>query len=226
MRIMSNLAFGLLVVATLPFMLLYVLQDRMIFPAPNLERMPDPPAGFSEVTIETPDGETPFGLFRPPCSGRPTIIVFHGNGDAAAFQHAKADALTRSGFGVLLAEYRGYPGSTGSPSEAGLYIDATAAYDFVRTRTPGPVGAYGHSLGAAVAIHLASVRDLYALVLESPFDSLLAVARRHYPWVPAIGKLLKHPFRSDQVISDITAPILILYGADDPTAAIPSLSLL
>lgn len=98
---MSNLAFGLLVVATLPFVLLYVLQDRMIFPAPNLERMPDPPAGFSEVTIETPDGETPFGLFRPPCSGRPTIIVFHGNGDAAAFQHAKADALTRSGFGVL-----------------------------------------------------------------------------------------------------------------------------
>ncbi len=138
MRIISNLAFGLLVVATLPFVLLYVLQDRMIFPAPNLERMPDPPAGFSEVTIETPDGETLFGLFRPPCSGRPTIIVFHGNGDAAAFQHAKADALTRSGFGVLLAEYRGYPGSTGSPSEAGLYIDATAAYDFVRTRTPAP----------------------------------------------------------------------------------------
>lgn len=187
----------------------------MIFPAPDLERMPVPPAGFTEVEIETPDGETLFALFRPPRAGRATIVVFHGNGDAAAFQHPKAEALSRSGFGVLLAEYRGYPGSTGRPSESGLYVDAASAYDFVRDRTPGPVGVYGHSLGAAVAIQLASVRDVYAVVLESPFDSLLAVAKRHYPWVPAIHKLLKHPFRSDQVIADVAAPILILHGAED-----------
>lgn len=215
MRIMSKLVFGLLVVAAFPLVLLYALQDRMIFPVPNLDRMPEPPSEFTEVAINTPDGETLFGLFRPPSASSPTIIVFHGNADAAAFQHAKADALSQAGFGVLLAEYRGYPGSTGRPSEAGLYVDATSAYDFVRAQTPGPVGVYGHSLGAAVAIHLASVRDVYALVLESPFDSLLAVAKRHYPWVPAIQKLLKHPFRSDLIISDVTSPILILHGAED-----------
>lgn len=215
MRIISKLALGLLVVAAFPLLLLYVLQDRMIFPAPDLDTMPEAPSGFTEVSIETPDGETLFALFRPPAAGRATIIVFHGNGDAAAFQHAKADALSKRGFGVLLAEYRGYPGSSGSPSEAGLYTDATSAYDFLAARIPGPVGVYGHSLGAAVAIHLATVRDIYALVLESPFDSLLAVAKRHYPWVPAMDKLLKHPFRSDRIISGVSAPILILHGAND-----------
>lgn len=215
MRIMLKLLGVLVIVTLVPLTLMFALQERLIFPAPSLDRMPQFPADFSDVAVQSSDGETLFALYKPAPAGKPTIIVFHGNGDAAVFQHAKAEALSKAGFGVLLAEYRGYPGSTGSPSENGLYLDAAAVYDFVRTQTPEPIALYGHSLGAAVAIQLASVRDVYAAVLESPFDSLLAVAERHYPWVPAKNTLLKHKFRSDQFISNISAPLLIIHGAAD-----------
>jgi fermentation-respiration switch protein FrsA (DUF1100 family) len=215
MRYIRFFVLSLVAMATIPLIMLYAFQNNTIFPAPRLAVFPDFPRGFERVEIETRDGEKLFGLFHPAPAGRPTIIVFHGNGDAAVFQQAKADTLSRAGFGVLLAEYRGYPGSTGKPSEAGLVVDARAVYDFVRARTDEPVGLYGHSLGAAVAVNLAAERDVYALVLESPFDSLLAVAGHNYPWVPAKERLLRYHFRSDLTISDVEAPILMIHGAED-----------
>ncbi len=192
----------------------FVLQDRLIFPAPNIVIPTFPGDGFEPVSIPTPDGETLAAFYHPPEDGEATVLVFHGNGDAAIYQEIKGTALAQAGFGVLLAEYRGYAGSTGKPSEKGLFIDGRASYDFVREQTPQPIGLYAHSLGTAVAVNLASERPVFALVLESPFDSLEAVAQRHFPWLP-VSLFLKHRFQSDRVIADVQAPLLMMHGSRD-----------
>ncbi len=193
---------------------LWFSQDSLIYPAPDTVgvRLTEP--DFRRVTIETSDGETLVAYWHPPEANEASIIVFHGNGDAAVFQTKKGGALEATGFGVLLAEYRGYGESSGVPSEEGLRLDALAAFDFAAEKTTGPVGLYAHSLGAAVAVKLATEREIFALVLESPFDSLEAVAQSRFPWLP-VRLLLRHPFRSDKMIGQIEAPILIMHGSRD-----------
>jgi pimeloyl-ACP methyl ester carboxylesterase len=193
---------------------LYFLQDSLIFPAPEFDVAAVKISGFKSVAIPTPDGETLSAYYHPANDSQQTILVFHGNGDAAAYQQIKAKALMDAGFGVLLVEYRGYGGSTGSPSEAGLFIDGNASYDFVRKLSEQPIGLYAHSLGTGVAIHLASERITFALVLESPFDSILAIAQKQMPFIP-MGLFLKHKFHSIEIVGQIDAPILIMHGNKD-----------
>jgi len=203
------LVFYLLVIA-----LLYSQQERMLFPRPFDQNLKVDNQDFTQVSIPTEDGETLFGLYHPASEGEATIIVFHGNADAAIYQQVKSEALTSAGFGVLLLEYRGYPGSSGTPSEQGLFADGRAGYDFVRKQDDSPIGLYGHSLGTGVAVKLASEREVSALVLEAPYDSVLALAQDRYPWAP-VRFLLKHKFRSDLYISKTSAPILMLHGDRD-----------
>ncbi len=197
---------------------MYFLQESMIFPAPHIDGSEVKVAGFESVSILTPDGETLSAYYHQSDNYPATILVFHGNGDAAAYQQSKAKALVEAGFGVLLVEYRGYGSSTGSPSETGLIIDGIASYDFVRKMNDAPIGLYAHSLGTGVAVHLATKRKVFALVLEAPFDSLQAVAQNRMPWI-SMELFLRHKFRSDKIIGQIDAPILIVHGRND--AVIP-----
>lgn len=171
------------------------------------------------MSVTTSDGEILKYYWRSPQEGMPSIIVFHGNGDAAVRQTYKANALAKAGFGVLLGEYRGYGESSGSPSETGLKVDGQAMYDFVRQRTDAPIGLYAHSLGTGVAVKLATQRDVFAIVLESAFDSHLAVAQKAIKWLP-MDLLLKHPFRSDLITGEINVPILMMHGTLDRVVGI------
>jgi len=111
-------------------------------------------------------------------------------------------------------EYRGYPGSTGTPSQDGFYEDARAFYDFLASKDKHKIGVYAHSLGTAVAIRLASEREISAAVLESPFDSILAVAQDRFPFFP-VRYFLRHKFESYKHIGKINAPIMIVHGNKD-----------
>lgn len=195
---------------------LYFSQDRLIFPvrAADTENAAD--ENFQKVMIETPDGEQVFALHHPSEEGEATIIVFHGNSSSAVRQKNRGERLMNAGFGVLLAGYRGYPGSTGQPSETGLFIDAMAAYDFIQAQRKQQIALYGHSLGTGVATYLATQRDVFAMMLEAPFNSVAAVAADRYPWVPVLS-LIKHDFQSDEHIKKVTAPILIMHGDNDRT---------
>lgn len=195
---------------------LYFSQDRLIFPvrAADIENAAD--ENFQKVLIETPDGEQIFALHHPSEEGEATIIVFHGNSSSAVRQKNRGERLMKAGYGVLLAGYRGYPGSSGQPSEAGLFIDAIAAYDFLQAQRKQQIALYGHSLGTGVATYLATQRDVFAMMLEAPFNSVAAVAADRYPWVPVLS-LIKHDFQSDEHIKKVTAPILILHGDNDTT---------
>ncbi|MEH6478192.1 MAG: alpha/beta hydrolase [Sneathiella sp.] len=215
MNTFVKLLLGIIVIfGIIPFAVMYFLQEKLIFPAPGGTPPPGPVGSFDPVDIATPDGEILRAYEHKAAAGEATILVFHGNADAAYFQISKGEELAASGFGVLLVEYRGYSGSTGSPTETGLITDGLASYDHVRAQTEAPIGLYAHSLGTGVAVPLAVQRPVFAVVLEAPFTSILDVARYRMGWVPLNG-LLKHPFHSDQQIGKITAPIQIMHGTND-----------
>ena len=195
---------------------LYFSQDKLIFPVRPSDTENAADENFEKVLIKTPDGETVFGLHHPSEPGEATIIVFHGNASSAVRQKRRGARLIKDGFGVLLAGYRGYPGSSGKPSETGLFIDAKASYDFIQSEREQPIALYGHSLGTGVATYLATQRDVFAMVLEAPFNSVAAVAADRYSWVPVLA-LIKHDFQSDEHIQKVKAPILIMHGDRDDT---------
>ncbi|HMB12326.1 alpha/beta hydrolase [Saliniramus sp.] len=171
--------------------------------------------GFSDVVITTEDGEQLRAFWKPPEEGRTLVLYFHGNGGSLWNRRFRAQALAEEGRGVLMVSYRGYSGSTGSPTEEGLHADARAAYAFARAHAdPARILAYGESLGTGVVMRLASDNPLGAIVLDAPFTSTTDVAARLYPIVP-VRFLMLDQFRSIDLVDDITAPALIMHGRRD-----------
>jgi len=222
----------LVVVALLlaPLALLWAFQRHLIyFPSPG----PVPPAaavlpGAAEVSFPTADGLRLQGWFvapapaagsgdaRPHAPG-PAVLVCNGNGGDRSMRAALAAALSRLGLAVLLFDYRGYGGNPGVPTEEGLAADARAALAYLAGRPdvdPDRVVYFGESLGAAVALRLATERPPAALVLRSPFASLDEVGRHHYPLVP-VSLLLRDRYDSAALAGRLAAPLLVVAGSRD-----------
>jgi fermentation-respiration switch protein FrsA (DUF1100 family) len=104
-----------------------------------------------ELTLDTADGETIIVWHVPPRGGSPVVIYFHGNGGALRMRVDRFARLVGHGIGLLAVSYRGYGGSTGFPTEAGLIEDARTAYAFANERYPGRIVPWGESLGSGVA---------------------------------------------------------------------------
>jgi fermentation-respiration switch protein FrsA (DUF1100 family) len=114
-------------------------------------------------------------------------------------------------------DYRGYGGNPGSPSEAGLLLDAEAAVTYALSRhdvDPDKLIYFGESLGAAVAIAVAQEHPPSALVLRSPFTSLPDVARTHYPYLPT-SLLLRDRYPSIDTIRTLDVPVFVAAGSQD-----------
>ena len=208
--------------------LLWLFQRRLLyFPTPG----PVPPAasvlpGAEDVTFETADGLRLAGWFVPaPPRGpadrvdrvRPAVLVCNGNGGDRSMRAPLAAALSRMGLAVLLFDYRGYGGNPGHPTEEGLAADARAALGYLAGRPevdPERVIYFGESLGAAVALRLATERPPAALVLRSPFASLAEVGRRHYPVLP-VSLLLRDRYDSAALAGRLDAPLLVVAGGRD-----------
>ncbi|MEA2983071.1 MAG: uncharacterized protein QOF09_4894 [Alphaproteobacteria bacterium] len=197
--------------------LMYVAQrSLMYFP----ERVRTPPAAAGlfdarEIVLDTADGEKVIVWYAPPKDDKPLLLYFHGNGGALRYRADRFRTWVDDGIGLVALSYRGYGGSSGSPSEPGLIADAEAAYDFAAARTPpGRIVVFGESLGGGVAVALAATRRVGGLVLEAPFTSAADVGARAYWYLP-VRLLMKDPFRSDARIGKVTAPLLVLHGARD-----------
>ncbi|WP_449375705.1 alpha/beta hydrolase [Bosea thiooxidans] len=153
----------------------------------------------------------------PPRADKPVLLYFHGNAGnlARAGRTGRFRALTEDGTGLFAISYRGYGGSTGSPTELGLLQDARAAYGAAADRFgAGRLVGYGESLGTGVVLKLAVEAPLQAVVLEAPYLSTAAVAQEAYPYVP-VGLLMKDQFRSDEIIGRVKVPLLVLHGERD-----------
>ena len=184
--------------------------------------VPDPNAvgltRVTPVTFQTSDNLSLNGWFITPIAApRYTVIVFNGNAGNRAYRAPLAHALSDKGAAVFLFDYRGYGGNPGSPTEAGLKMDARAARDYVSRRPdvdPARLVYFGESLGAAVAARLAVDHRPAALILRSPFTSAADVARVHYG-IPGVRWLLRDQFTTLAVIGGVRTPLFVIAGDRD-----------
>ena len=176
--------------------------------------------GSHEVSFETEDGLRLKGWFVPARRDRSrgaAVLVFNGNAGNRSFRAPLAERLSQVGLSVLLFDYRGYGGNPGRPSEAGLMADARAARAYLTSRDdldPDRIVYFGESLGAALAVSLAVGHPPRALILRSPFTSLVDVARLHYPFLP-VRSLLVDRYPCIERIGRVSSPLLVIAGQRD-----------
>lgn len=190
-----------------------IIRDRIYLPDPAQPNASVAWNGVAsgDVTTTTADGLVLKGFYWPPTNGHSDVTVyFHGNGGNAVTAAASAGPLTEGGHGVLVADYRGYGGNLGKPSEAGLMRDGEAWMRLAGTLRPnGRKYVFGHSLGGAVALAMASRFPVDEVVTLGAFARLADVAPR-----------IARPFLPDHydnlaAIRRVTAPVFLLHGTAD-----------
>ena len=217
MTVLTGILVSLLCVYAGVLVTLYFTQRSLLYFPETIHTTPAA-AGLpqaEEVTLTTSDGEHIFAWHVPPRDGKPVILYLHGNGGALHYRVERFTRLTNDGIGLVAVEYRGYGGSSGSPSERGLIADAEAGYAFAAARYPTQqIVLWGESLGSGVAVALAAEKPVGRVILEAPFTSAAAVGAKYYWYVP-VRLLMTDQFRSDARIGKVTAPLLILHGVKD-----------
>lgn len=216
--LLAILAFGLFARQT-------GLLDRQLifFPAREITTTPASVGlDYDDVFFTASDGVRLHGWFVPG-EGDLTLLWFHGN--AGNISNRVENLLLlheRLGVNVFIFDYRGYGRSEGSPSEQGMYLDAEAALDYLRSRQDVDVenrlALFGRSVGAAVAVELATQHPAYAVILESPFTSVRAMARRIYPALAAlvpVGAVVQSKFDTLSKIEQVRSPVMVLHGDSD-----------
>lgn len=200
--------------------ILFFMQRKLIY-FPDKKR-PVAPENTVIANVKTEDGLDLQGWYFPPRESRPVIVFFHGNAANIFLRQQKVNEYLDAGYGVLLAEYRGFGGNPGDISEQGFYLDAKAYVKWLldqKALDPSALIIYGESIGGGVAVEVAANlsregRSPLALVLEVPFTSLLDMARLYYPFVP-VDFLLKDRFMNGEKIGDVRAPLLVVNGDRD-----------
>ena len=141
-------------------------------------------------------------------------LFLHGNAGNVTHRIDHAQAINAAGSAVLVVDYRGYGKSKGHPSEAGLDLDAEAAYDSLSKLgfKPSQIILHGESLGSAEAVKIASERPCTGLILDSPFASLGEIAGRV---LPIVGPLVAHGYNSKNTIRQVVTPLLVIHGDAD-----------
>jgi fermentation-respiration switch protein FrsA (DUF1100 family) len=190
----------------------FAFQRKLVyFPSPGpLPSAEEVLPGGRDVRLVTADGLLLDGWHFEVRDAPATVIVFPGNGGNRLGRVPLARELTSRGLSVLLFDYRGYGDNPGKPSEEGLTYDARAALDLI----DGPVIYFGESLGAAVAVELATHRAPLGLVLRSPFVSLASVGSHHYPWLP-VKMLLQDKYPVVERVSSLDVPTTVILGTAD-----------
>lgn len=171
---------------------------------------------FEDVYIKTRDNVQINGWFIPSEGAKYTILFCHGNGGNIGHRLEKLNLLHKMNTNIFIIDYRGYGRSEGRPGEAGMYLDAQAAYDYLvnqRKISPERIILYGESLGNAAVIDLASRRNVGAVIAEGAFTKGRDMARRVYPFLPAF--LFSDNFNSLAKIKQLKAAKLFIHSRND-----------
>lgn len=170
---------------------------------------------YDEVFIDTPNGGLINGLILKVERSKGVIYYLHGNTGSIKRWRFMAEELTSYGYDVFVIDYRGYGKSRGHRNEDLMHMDTEKCYAFLEDKYPGkPIILYGRSLGTGLAVRLATKVNPRKLILETPYYSLLHVARYYFPFLPTYY-LMRFRFRSDLYIGKVKCPIAIFHGTKD-----------
>lgn len=223
MRSLARIAAGMGLVLTVWWAAACAIIDTAVFPG---HRFPPPANGpplppTTTYWLDADEGvRVEAWLYLPPHASAghpvPVVLFFHGNGETIDQQRMIIEGYLQRGVGVFLPEWRGYGRSGGSPSQAAIGQDMRRFRDWLIEQPgvdPRKLIYHGRSLGGGVACDLASRHAPAAMVLESTFTSVTAMAGRLL--VPPF--LVRHPFRNIETIRRADWPILIMHGGRDTT---------
>jgi fermentation-respiration switch protein FrsA (DUF1100 family) len=229
METLWGLARALLIGLLLAVLLLRIFEDRFIyFPFKHAPTDTDPRAQGLEVEdvfIRAADGIELHAWYAAAPGARFTLLYFHGNAGNLSDRVGNIAFLRGLPVNVLALDYRGYGRSQGRPSEAGLYRDAEAAYDYltrIRGVPPERLVVLGQSLGTAVAVELAMRRTVAGLILEGGFPSARRVAER-VMWLPGVHWLMRTRFDAASALKQLHLPFDGAQGTPSGSRGVPVL---
>lgn len=216
-----NLAVTLIVAYLAIVFLVFVAQAQLIyFPKTERELAVTPEQvglAYESVDIITSDDETIHGWFVPVADAKGTMLFFHGNGGNISHRVDYMPMFQLLGYNLFIIDYRGYGQSSGSPSEAGTYLDAQAAWRYlteVKNIAPSQIVLYGESLGGPIAAWLAEREKPGLLVLASTFTSVPDLAETIYPYLP-VRLIARYSYNTLESLASITAPVLVAHSPQD-----------
>ena len=195
--------------------------EHMFLYFPDTEIVMTPAAialEFEDISFQASDGTKLHGWYLPGEKDKPLILFCHGNAGNISHRIDNLRLFHELGLSVFIFDYRGYGQSEGKATEAGTYDDIRGALSWLKTKgwSEQQMIYFGRSLGAAVALQLAIEHPPAGLVLESPFSSIEAIGKHHYPllWILA-GWALEARYDNLAKISQLGAPLLIFHGDED-----------
>jgi uncharacterized protein len=203
--VLSTLSAIALVYLGICALLFFAQRSLLYFPVPG-----EQPPGAQRLDLPV-DGAT-VRVWARELDGPDALVYFGGNAEDVG-QNFGPFAAVLPRHALYLVNYRGYGGSTGTPTEQALFDDALAVFDHVRARHAN-VAVAGRSLGSGVAVHLARERPVSRLVLVTPYDSIANVAAGIYPFLP-VRWLVRDKFDSASRIGAVRAPVLVVVAERD-----------
>ena len=208
----SSLIVFVALAALLIVALRFLVSRSLLFPA-SQDPLPGTLPGGKIVSYRTEDGLTLRGVsLSSERKDAPGVVFFHGNGEAAVHDIPLGQRLAELGLDVFLAEYRGYGGCPGSPSEAGLFLDGDAAIraaGFPEDR----LVIVGRSLGTGVAAEMAVRHPARLVLLISPYTSVAAMGR--FVVGPLAPLVVRDRFDTLSRVSRIRSPLVVAHGTAD-----------
>ena len=171
-------------------------------------------SGAEDIAVPSGDGVVN-GWYQAPRPGMPLIVYFKGNSGSFSREHERYEQFVADGYGFVAFDYRGFPASPGTITQAGILEDATTLFDWAAAKG-FPMVIWGRSLGSGPSSYVASVRDAEALLLETPFLSAATVAAERYPFLP-VSLVMQDQFPVNEWMADIAEPVLVAHGTGDTT---------
>jgi fermentation-respiration switch protein FrsA (DUF1100 family) len=213
---------GILALLLFYAVFLVACEDRIIYHPYKYPEGIWNPSSFNvkveDVFFQAKDGTKLHGWYIPSANAQATLLWFHGNAGNLTHRLENIQQLQPLNLNIFIFDYRGYGKSEGKPSEAGLYQDSQAAYDFlIQEKNVVPresLFLFGRSLGGICAVEVASHNEAAGLILESVFTSAKDMAGKVFPVLP-IGWALRSKFSAIEKVPDLKLPKLFLHGTKD-----------
>jgi fermentation-respiration switch protein FrsA (DUF1100 family) len=207
------LIFGILTMGVLR-----LVEDQFIYypERPYFEEPKRLGLSYRDIWLTTKDQTRIHGWLIGDGNEKPVVLFFHGNAGNISHRLDRIKRLEELPLRFLLLDYRGYGQSEGKPTEEGLYEDALAAYEFLIEEeglSSDQIILFGESLGGAVAIDLASKKDVAGIILEATFTTLRELANEIFPVLPTA--LVSDQYTSILKVPKIDTPILFVHGTRD-----------